>query len=140
MGFNLGRKIRRSAKKSFGKKSGRSIVKFGKKLGRTLDEGERKFANTIDEATPFAAIAADAFIPGSGDAIRKGNDGLQSLHRSSRKLINQAPKIGASRGDKNKAVVAFGDNVNAVKKDYNRSKAILKDSRSTFQKRIANRR
>jgi hypothetical protein len=119
----LGKKFKHFGK--IGKKAGRSIVKFGKKATHEIDVGSRKALNTIDKAVPYAAIVADSFVPGSGEALIKGNDGLQSLNKSVRRLAHQIPKLGGPKSKERE--IEFGNNVNNVKKDFNRTTALLRN-------------
>ena len=129
----IGRKISHGFKHSFGKKTGQNIVKIAKKSGHVIDLAERKIVNSIDSAAPLIALGADAFIPGSGEGILQANDGIQQLHKSGRELSRLVPKLGAngSKEEKNNQAVAFGEGIDKVKEDFNRSKALLRNVASS---------
>jgi len=136
MGFkSFGKKLRHSAKKTFGKKTQHKLKEFGKKALHQADIVERKVVNSIDKAAVPLAIASDAFVPGSGEAVLKANDGLQSLHHSGRELIKKIPKLGVkqSRDGRNKQVADFGDGINKVKEDFNRSKGLLRNVKNNYK-------
>lgn len=105
-GFNrLGKKIQ-------------SGEKLGKKVLHVLDEGERKLVNTIDKIAPVVATGADLYMPGSGEAILKANDGLQSAHASGRRTIKNLDKIArGTRQESRQAITPFKDSVNVLKGD-----------------------
>jgi hypothetical protein len=125
--MKFGRKLSRNLNQ-FGKKTNHTLNNLGKK-GGTLDLVERKFFNSIDTITPAVALAADLHAPGSGAAINKANDGLQGLHAGIRRGVKQIQTIKKATGQNRKdAIVNFGDNIEDVRREVNKSNTLLRDA------------
>ncbi len=121
--------------KRFGKKAGTDVSNFGKQALHQADIIERKAVNSIDKIAPVAAMAADMYMPGSGEAIMQANAGIQSGHQSLRRGVKIADQYGKAKTKEERAglITNFEDEKNKLvaqaKQDYNRSNQLLRDAK-----------
>jgi len=86
-----------------------------------------------------AAMAADLYMPGSGDAIMQANQGIQSAHKSGRKAIRDIDGLVKKniRHGKNVAQT-FKNDVNTtrtnIRNDVDSIRGNLKNMRTNFTK------
>lgn len=91
MAVKFGRKLK--ALHKLGTKVGKDLHKFGGKALHQIDIGERKLVNTLDKVAPVLAVGADLAMPGSGEAVLQANEGVQSLHKSGRKVVKEIDRL-----------------------------------------------
>lgn len=131
MGF--GKKMRKAS--HFGKKAGRDLSSFGKKAVHQADIIERKVVNSIDKVAPIAAMAADMYMPGSGQAILAANDGIQGAHTNLRRGVKMANQYGKANSKEERAniITNFEDQKNKAvaeaKQSINKSDQLLRDAK-----------
>ena len=133
MAVKLGKKSRIFSKLG-AKNLGKDLQTFGKKALHQLDIGERKLVNSLDKVAPVLAVGADLIVPGGGEAVLQANEGVQSLHKSGRRVIKELDELArAKRGDEttlaqDKLIGSIGN----VRDDVNNLKSNLDNAKQTF--------
>lgn len=123
-------------KNPFGKKAGRDLTNFGKKALHQADIIERKVVNSIDKVAPVVAMAADAYMPGSGQAVMTLNDGIQGAHTSLRQGVKMADQYGKAKSSEERAGIITNfeakknEAVANAKASVNQSDQILRDAKN----------
>ena len=102
--------------KIFGKKiTEKGMKRFAYKVGREANVIGRKTLNTIDKVAPMAAIVATA---AGHPEIAAAIGGAQALAHAGDKAIRSGVAVAtAKKGGVDNALVNFGEDVNAVKRD-----------------------
>lgn len=111
--------------KIFGLKVSKGNSKtFGRKVGRTLNVIGRKTINTIDKVAPIASLVATAAgHPEIGAGIMEGQALAHSADRAIRAGVGVAT---AKKGNLDKRMVTFGDELDNAKADAQHTNALLR--------------